>query len=504
MALGGGLKPGNDPEPRGAGIRCLRVIAMAVPLIVAIFPPSLIFDWSAGPLAKWVLATAAAGLLSFHLVNIFRTRVKLGHWMKSLAWLLCSEILIGCVLPAAALVGALVLPSSTWTFAALTVVFGFCQVLYEPIEQDIREEVEKANKKHGTERFRQRRLLLFFGSRKSIQVMSEKEHAPGLWKGLIALGKDPWQEGLSRTRSLILYTLLFCAAFSTAAGADVAMHDWIANHKDHASTQEGSAGGSGSTSAGTAEVGGGEEGAGGDGADLPEEEEHCLVQPGHGAPAWARAYLYALYYGGLELEATEPPGTKVGGCTGKVFVPPALKGSFVFTIGRNAAGEVRSVAVDSVRFGPAIFLAPAAQQVLALIHEGVMPLGGYPREDAGAGDMVPVTTPRGTLILVRAAKVLPGKPTYATPYIELPVTVATLWVEAMRVEGGWLWPREPRTLSDGSRVYSFSRRVGGGTVGPSVSFDPQSGIAVSSAGSLELPQPQLSKDELTEFALLAR
>jgi hypothetical protein len=516
----GGL-PGTNSQPeaetsgletaeRGAGRRCLRVLAMAVPLIGAIFPPSLIFDWSAGPLARWILAAGAAALIWFHLINIFRTRVRLEHWkVDSVARLLCSEILIGCVLPAAALAGTFLLPPSSVTFVFLTLLFGLCQVLYEPLERDIREKVEAAGKSHGTEQFRQRRPLRIFGMGKSYEEMSEREHGPGLWRGLIALGKDPWQEGLSRTRSLILYFFLFCSAFSTAAAADVAMHDWIADHGHHGGSGQSSEEEGESSSSGEGEVAGalGKTAGTEVGTEVivdSEEGQHCGARPGFGAPAWARADLYALYYGGLGLEVTPPPGTKVGGCTGRVFVPPGLEGSFVYTIGTNPAGEILSVAVDSVRFGPEIFLAPAAQQVLALIRAGVMPLGGYPRKQVGGGDIVPVTMPEGTLILVRGGTVLPGSPGYARPYLRLPVTVATLWVEAMRVVGTWLWPRAPKSAPDGSRVYTFSAALEGDPVGESVSFDPYTGTSVSGSSTVELPEPQLSDDELAGYADLAR
>lgn len=50
-------------------------------------------------------------------------------------------------------------------------------------------------------------------------------------------------------------------------------------------------------------------------SDQPDAGEwRCERMPGDGAPGWARAELNALYVGGLELNATPPPGLRAGGC----------------------------------------------------------------------------------------------------------------------------------------------------------------------------------------------
>jgi hypothetical protein len=490
-------------------IRCLRLAPGALALVCAIIPPSLIFDWSIGPPAEVALAVAASGILGFHLVNIFRTRVKLGHWEMEGAWdLMRSEILVGCVLPIWVIALVLALSPTWWMLLLLAGVFGFSQLIYEQVQREIRKKVEKANKEHGTKHFRKRKFLIKFGVGKSLDEMAEEEQGPGLWKGLIALGEEPWQAGLSRTRSLIVYAFIACAGLAGAASADVYIHEELRNKDTQTQTDESEEETAAGNSNGGGDVGGGggQEGSGeyaGSEHAGKDEGDRCRFDPGLSIPDWARRDLYALYYGGKDLDATAPPGTDVGGCPGKVFVLPTPEGIFVYTIGRGEDGEIISVAVTSKEGEAAIFLAPAAQRVIELIHGGGLPLGGYPRVDVigegREGDMAPITTPRGTIILVRTNKVLPGSSEYASPYLELPVTVAAAWTAAMRAEGSWLWPLEPHRY-EGTIDYRFSRSPDGTEGQTRISYDP--GTTEATAGGFEYrsPQIQLSQSELEEFA----
>lgn len=516
----GGPESGPSRE-RGVLIRCLRVVVGAVTLICAIVPPSLIFDWSIGPVAQVVLAIAAGGLLGFHLVNIFRTRVDLGHWELDDIWsLLRSEILAGCVSPIVIIVLVLTLPPTWWMLLLLGSSFGFSQLIYEPVQREIRLKVADAHKKHGTEHFRARKFLEDFGVKKSLDEMAEDEQGPGIWKYLIALGEDPWQEGMSRTRSLIVYVLIACAGFAGAASADVYVHEAVhgkGNQPGHSKTDEKEAtGGSGddagsdsSDSSDSGDSGDGQDGSGGEGSSSGETVPtagRCQFNIGIGVPGWAKRDLYALYYGGEGLDATAPPGTDIGGCPSEVFVLPTPEGPFVYAVGRGEDGEIITAAVTSRHGRPAIFLAPAAQRVIELIGEGVVPLGGYPRVDVMGdgreGDMVPITTPEGTIVLVRSRKVLMDMPEYASPYLELPVAVAAAWTAAMCGEGEWLWPLEPRQ-SEGVTVYRFSRNANGQGPQVSIVYDPEE--AMATVGDLEYrsPQAQLNQLELEDFAASA-
>lgn len=231
------------------------------------------------------------------------------------------------------------------------------------------------------------------------------------------------------------------------------------------------------------------------GTDRPR----CAVLSGHGAPGWAKADLNALYLGGIALDATAPPGFRAGGCSDGTVTPPRGHGEFAYSVGTSPDGAILSVAVDSLRFGPAISLAPAAQQVLALIEAGQMPIGGYPRVEAGGGDLVPVLTPRGTMVLVRASTHLPGKTRFATPYVKLGPSVAAAWAGAMNELDSWLWPVGPRT-ADGIGIFDLRRDSQAGKREFEIIFHRQSGVADRGPYAYRWPQPQLSQAELEERA----
>jgi hypothetical protein len=503
----------SPAKERSILIRCLRLGPGALTLVCAIVPPSLIFDWSIGPLAQVVLALVATALLGFHVVNIFRTRVKLKHWEIEGMWrLMRSEILAGCVMPVWVIALVLALPPTWWMLLLLTGAFGFSQIIYGPVQREIRQKVDDADKEHGTEHFRKRTLLEKFGVKKSLDEMEEEEQDPGVWKWLISLGKEPWQAGLSRTRSLIIYTLIAGAGLAGGASADVYIHEEV---RDKGETEE-TNGTEEETDTGGSEDGG-DTGGGGGGQEGSDEEAgsgdvgeseggRCQISFGVGIPGWAKRDLHALYYGGANLNATEAPGTDIGGCPGEVLALATSGGAFVYTIGRSEDGEVLSVAVTSQERGAAIFLAPAAQRVIEMIDEGIVPLGGYPRVDIKGdgreGDMVSITTAQGTVVLVRARKVLLGSPEYGSPYLELPVAVAAAWTAMMRAEGGWLWPLEP-LRTEGSIVYRFSGSADGHGPRTSISYDLET--ATATAGDFEYgsPQIQLSQLELEEFAVRA-
>jgi hypothetical protein len=155
--------------------------------------------------------------------------------------------------------------------------------------------------------------------------------------------------------------------------------------------------------------------------------------------------------------------------------------------------------MDSRRFGPAIFLAPAAQQVIAMIEAGQLPLGGYPRLNAGGGDLAPVLTPNGTIILIRATKHPTGAPRYATPYIELPASASTAWMGAMNELGIWLWPTDPIEKNN-SLLFPLQGETESTQLKLAMTYDPTTGTVHRDPYTYPLPQNQLNPAELKEHA----
>lgn len=132
-------------------------------------------------------------------------------------------------------------------------------------------------------------------------------------------------------------------------------------------------------------------------------------------------------------ERTGPaPGRREGECTKEFHEQITPLGTFVWAWGQNSEdGEVMSIAVDSKVYGPAVFLAPAAQQVRRLIaHFGIV--GGIRRYEAGTGDFYPVRTPAGTFLLIRREK--------SEEYELLPPEAAQKWAQAIKPAHGFLWP----------------------------------------------------------------
>ncbi len=184
-------------------------------------------------------------------------------------------------------------------------------------------------------------------------------------------------------------------------------------------------------------------------------------------------------------------------------MPAAQHGAFAYQIGRNPLGEVLSVAVVSKRFGPEIFLAPAALRVIALIGEGIAPLGGYPRLNLAGGDLISITTPEGTILLARDEKHLPGEPHVAVPYVELPPAVATAFLEVLRERDDWLWPLPPAT-SDGGEAFELTANSQSSSGELEIHYDPTTGGAVRGSFDYRLPLAQLDEAALVRFAKRAR
>lgn len=476
--------------------RALLSGSSLAPAISAIF-----VHWPAGPIAQKGLGLVALFLAGFHTVNV-RTRIRLEHWwVPELAGVLCWEMLIGIVLPLVIAIVAVVLPPSWTTLLGMAVIFFIVHSLYEPIEEHIHDKVANEGKRQGTSRYEERQPFRFFHLKVSIKEIARGQHGFGLQWFLGFWVKPSWRKNLSRTRTVLLYVMLASALIAGGAAAQVALQEHTApisifSHGasdpplpplPEATVKPPSTGASGET---LEEAGEGEAAEG--------ETAECLHMPSYGAPPWAREDLDALYYGGKDLHATPPPGG-IGGCTGKAVVPADLDGTFVYAVGRNADGEIRSVAVDSLEFGPAIFLAPSAQQVLKLIEEGVGPLGGYPMLEVAGGDLVAVVTEQGVFVLLRAAKHLPDQPEMATPYVVMPPTVAAAWAGTIREFGEWLWPLASIPAGN-SQTFPLSPTSSGEEGGHRITFHPGSGTAQRDQYSYSLPQPRLSEEELEALA----
>jgi hypothetical protein len=503
----GKAEEGED-KPSHHRHRCVRRLTLAAKLTaggaaIVQWVSSTQVSWPAGEIAFWLLGLVAAAIFSFHLTNV-RTRIELRHWAtKSLQQILLVELLIGCGLQLAVL-ALVVFFSPTWLvlalIAAIFLVGGF---VYELTEEEIRKIVdENPDLQQGTSRFARRRPLAWAGIDRSIGEMAEGIRRLGPQRLLGFWVKPPWSPSLSRTRTVILYAMLLSAFVAFTAAANVGLQQLT---KEKEKEKEKSVEGGSGTASSESPIGGSEIS---DGGTTPvakvksEAEEGCLHLPSFGAPAWARNHLNALYYGTMRLKATPAPGYEEGGCTGLAVVPASEHGTFVYTIGRNELGEVRSVAVDSFRFEPAIFLAPAAQRVLALLKAGVAPLGGYPLLEVAGGDAVPITTERGTFVLVRSAKTLPGSD-LAMPYVVLPPTAAAAWITAMKELGIWLWPLRPQ-IGAGKRQYPLVIDRTSTDAVAVVTYGVDDGSAEWNGYDYFLPEHQIDEGELKQLAETAR
>jgi hypothetical protein len=216
-------------------------------------------------------------------------------------------------------------------------------------------------------------------------------------------------------------------------------------------------------------------------AESPPPLSHCAVPPGTGAPAWAHEDIFNLYLGG-QTGAQESPGTDIAGCPVRYHTLHTLDGEFIYTIGESPTGtQALSVAVDSSRFGPALFLGSAVKPVVALIGQ-LGAVGGLRSFTVGPGQFYPVQTDRGTYILIRRRAGASG----AEPYAVIPPTVAQAWVGAVLRSKKFLWPTP--SSRDG-RQWRFDTGSTPPEAAYSFTFNPP-GMA----------EPELSEAELASVA----
>lgn len=492
----------QQAKSRSKRYRCLR-IAWQSTLIAASLAPivySVLAEWPVGRIAEFLLAGVAAALLSFHCVNT-RTRIRLKHWgVKRLRRNLRYELASGWGMPIVVILAVLFLPPTWEKLAGIGVVFFLAWYGYEAIQEKIRSVVAEEGLRQGLDRFRERQPFRLLDVDADVDEIAEGEHGLGPQSFYVFWIKPSWRPGLSRARIVIINAMAISIVVSVVAAAHVAVQEAIrsragtSKRADNKSSPKPPAdqADEGSDPAGGSEI-----------TPSGDATGSCPFLPAYGAPRWAGDILNALYFGGRALNANPAPGNDIGGCTGKAIVIPTEAGALVYTIGRNGLGETRSVAVVSRLFGPAIFLAPAAQRVLDLIERGHAPLGGYPTEDAAGGDVTAVTTEEGTFVFVRDEKHVPGQPKVAEPYIELPPTVASAWMGAMHETDSWLWPLAPRSW-EGVTSFPLAADSAAEEGEFTVTYERGSGAARRDQYDYGLPAHPVSQAELRNAAALAR
>jgi hypothetical protein len=451
------------------------------------------------PAARPFIVAGGLAFLAANLISVV-VRVPLGHrHVPGIGGDLGRELLLGVLAPASVLAALAVWPHSDIALAAIVALLFLLHGDYVELQVRLAEKVRDGGRRTFGDWVRERRAPSGPDTSRRVGDVHDfkKEPIGRVW--LAARLTDPRERGLSYMR-LILFWLIASGFWVGAdALASQAVDHYLAppppakeelhrHHHGHQGPQE--------ETVGAGSGGGGQEGSDREGAK--GTKSGCSSQTPLGAPRWARHDLRALYLGGLGGEATKPPGFRIGGCPGRAVVPAGLDGSFVYAVGRGPGGEIRSLVVDSERFGPEIFLAPAAQKVLALIGSGVIPLGGHPRLFPAGGDVVTVTTPEGTIVLVRAEEHEPGRVGVATPYIELPATVATAWLGAMGEAERWLWPLQPRPVA-GGMVYGLAENPGGHAT-YKVIYDPRTGGATRDGFTYTRPETPLGYLELKAWA----
>ena len=483
--------------------RCLRIatrigVGVAVAMLAPIVSPAL-GEWPVGQIAQVLLFCVAVALLGFHVVNT-GTRIRLGHWrVKRLRRNLGSELISGWGIPILVILAILLLPLTWQKLVGIGVAFSLAWYGYGAIQENIRAVVTEENLRQGLDRFRERQPFRLLGVDEDVDKIAKGEHGFGPKAFFVFWVKPSWHAGLSRARIVITNAMMISSLLAWVAAGHVAVTKEppsrpappkrSARQPAAQATAEGAEKHQDAT-------------AGSEGAPPGESTEPCPSLPAYGAPRWAGDILNALYYGGRSLNANPPPGN-IGGCTGRAVVVPTKAGSFVYTIGRNSLDEIRSVAAVSRKFGPAIFLAPAAQQVLDLIRHGQAPLGGYPTAEAAGGDVATVMTEDGTYVFVRDAKHVPGLPNVAEPYVELPPTVASAWMGAMHEADSWLWPLTPHSW-EGATSFPLAVDSAAEEGEFTVTFEPRSGTAQRDQYRYESPAHPLSQAEIENAAALAR
>lgn len=367
---------------------------------------------------------------SFQVVNSI-WRIYLRHWTTNwqLTRKLLVEVFVCAVIPLAIAAVAFGFQQSVLTALLLPLIYFAFSLAYEPIETSIYQAVETLGLRHGTEAVANVGGL---GARVS------GRRTPTIKLIAWLLTRDTGE--ISRIRrliiagSMIFLVVSFCGAISALASGDKLPFVPARPHLLESHNSSKARATKKKTQHRTKKK---------QNTKLETWTSLCPSLPGDGAPSWAKQDIYDLYLGNGGFGAIQ------AGCTLSVFT----RNGFTYVLAYRR-GQLQSIAVDSFAYGAAIYLRPAAAQVLALVEEyGV--LGGPTRIDVGGGDVYVIHTSAGTVTLLRDEKHPIGQPKIATQYAELPAPVTAAWIAAMKLHNEWLWPLEPTQVSHDLTMYAL-------------------------------------------------
>jgi hypothetical protein len=241
-------------------------------------------------------------------------------------------------------------------------------------------------------------------------------------------------------------------------------------------------------------------------ATVPGKEApaQCGATPGEGVPdslQWMRDDFAMLFLGapaGSERKlGTTPPTGGDGVCRVEASGPHRFAYAAQWDL---TTGQLKSIAVDSLTWGPALFIAPAAQRVQQLIAR-YGALGGSPRRYAGQGDYYLVRVLRGTIVLIRTQFTEPSG--WAKPFTVLPLAVSAAWRDQVRAHERWLWP-VVELHHDGTRTYKLVEHAVDRDSAITIDYDPATEHAHSTVGEvLRSYGPDGAWLDDTEFQALA-
>ena len=480
-------RPGDArASPARPRLKLSAILSAIASLVVAV---TQAFGVSAASLLT-LKAVSVMGLALglFQVVNS-SLRPTFEHWQKKVDArpLLVVEAGLGLLWVAAGLYG---LDAEEPSAAIMAIAYAPGAVLYWMLEDAILKKVVDAGKHTGT--YFVKRFHPFRRLRSDVTLGDSAERTVSTPQGrffhVVLDEKGELTVSISVTRVWIATFAALALGLTLAAAAGGFAADVIESRSEDAAERERAADTTAKTSKKAREraekekpttpadqgTGGGSEQSGGGDAG---ERECDLTFPGEHIPASVRRNLYDAFLGGDASGLDDgAPGVDEAGCAGAVH---DIDRRFFYTEGTDAAGNLMSVAVDSREWGTAIFLAPATEPVLQLIHE-LGALGGTDRHDVLNGDVYLVHSKLGTHALVRAQK---GPPMQPQSYVTMPPAVSDIWFAAMRNRGAWLWPaRLERKLPRGRVGFEFRTSALGKSGVLRVRYDPASGTAAYVAG----------------------
>jgi hypothetical protein len=208
---------------------------------------------------------------------------------------------------------------------------------------------------------------------------------------------------------------------------------------------------------------------------------------------WASVPIRELLESGAGL------GPKEEGCVESLHTEYETTHHFVWGQGlKPITGQVLSVVMDSYALSPsAIYLAPATENVEALIHQYKI-VGGTnrprPYYRAGSGDFYLVNTVNnGTAVLIRTHS---GHAFEAPKFLTLQPSVAVAWARIMQVKHSWQWVVEQSARNSAGEMVFKLTASGAEQPDATVTYSPRTGIAywLVAPKSYEYPAHQAKID----------